>query len=580
MASYCSNMIVSITNTTVAKGSRATNLLANHLLAITRQLELQAPQLALQLLRRFADLGPALTLGDGLLRLVVETHHQLHHPLGLPDRAELVVVRVAVLLEEVLLEQSCHVQGDLVRVTQRALADQLHDLVEFFAIGQQLLDAVAQPWEVGIGLFVILVQDGGVLGVRKRRVDGGEVLPLGELLVETPEDLHDTEGGGGDGIGEVTTWWRHGTDDGDGTLTLGRAEGLDLAGTLVEGGEFSTQVSGETLISRHLSQTSGNLTQSLGPPRSGISHHGDVHTLVTEVLGDGDTCVDGGLTGGDGHVGGVGDESGALHDGLLASIDLDGQLGEILQHFSHLVASLTTTNVNNDIGVGEFGHRLRNDRLSTSEGAGDGNSTTLDGGEQGVQHTLTNNEGAVGGLLLSGGTRHTNGPGLHHAVLGLVAVELDLEDLLVDGVAALGGDLGDGSSRARREEDLVGCDEGVLVDGAPDIAAREVVADLHVRGEVPLLLAVEGIRGDATGDVDALGEIGDLLEGSLDTVVDVVEQAGAEFDGERLSGSHDGVTDLDTGCRWKVLLSAWSCRYDQRKAYLSPRRPGWWPGRH
>lgn len=52
--------------------------------------------------------------------------------------------------------------------------------------------------------------------------------------------------------------------------------------------------------------------------------------------------VDGRFTRGNGHVGGVRDESGTLHDGLLLAVDLDGQLGEVHQNFSHLITTLTT----------------------------------------------------------------------------------------------------------------------------------------------------------------------------------------------------------------------------------------------
>jgi hypothetical protein len=43
---------------------------------------------------------------------------------------------------------------------------------------------------------------------------------------------------------------------------------------------------------------------------------------------------------------------------------------EILKHFRHFISSLTTTNVDNNVGVGILGKRLRNDSLSTAEGAG------------------------------------------------------------------------------------------------------------------------------------------------------------------------------------------------------------------
>ena len=69
------------------------------------------------------------------------------------------------------------------------------------------------------------------------------------------------------------------------------------------------------------------------------------------------------------------------------------------------------------------------------------------------------------------------------------------------------------------------------IDGTPDVTARDVVANLHGGREVPLLLAVKGGCGDAAGDVDALGHLRDLLEGTLNTIVDIVEQTGSELDG-------------------------------------------------
>jgi hypothetical protein len=172
----------------------------------------------------------------------------------------------------------------------------------------------------------------------------------------------------------------------------------------------------------------------------------------------------------------------------------------------------------------------------------------LDTGEKGVEDSLTDNEGLIGGLLVVGGTGHSDGPGLHHGVLGLLAIELNLENVVDNGVLALGGDLGYGSSGARREQNLVVGKERVLENGTPDITAREVVADLDGGCELPLLLAVEGRDGDTAGDVDGLGHLGNGLEGTLDTVVDTVEQTGAELDGQGLSGTGDGVTDHDTGC--------------------------------
>ena len=58
-------------------------------------------------------------------------------------------------------------------------------------------------------LVIEVVESAHVLGVGDQPVDGGEVFALGQLLVQTPEHLHDTQGGGGHGVREVTTRGRH-----------------------------------------------------------------------------------------------------------------------------------------------------------------------------------------------------------------------------------------------------------------------------------------------------------------------------------------------------------------------------------
>ena len=92
-------------------------------------------------------------------------------------------------------------------------------------------------------------------------------------------------------------------------------------------------------------------------------------------------------------------------------------------------------------------------------------------------------------------------------------------------------------------------DEGVLEDGSPNVTTRNVVANLENRGELPLLVPVERRDGDTAGNVNGLGDFGDRCQGTLDTIVDAVEEARAEFDGERLAGTGDGVANRDTSCR-------------------------------
>jgi len=206
-----------------------------------------------------------------------------------------------------------------------------------------------------------------------------------------------------------------------------------------------------------------------------------------------------------------------------------------------------TSDVDNNVRVGELGDRLRNDSLATTESTRNTDSTTLDTGEEGVEDTLTDNEGRVGTELVVDGTRDTDGPLLHHAVLGLLALEFNLEDLLVDGVASSLGDAGDGAASSGRKEDLVVAEQRVLPDGTENVTTSDVVANLVAsRLEVPLSLTVQGGHVDTTRNVDAVGDVRDTLERALNTIVNGLHQTGTELDGQRLAGSVDRVTNGDT----------------------------------
>lgn len=69
------------------------------------------------------------------------------------------------------------------------LSDELHDLSQVFFLLQDFLRFGTQRhkfWEV---LVVIFVQSASVFAVADQPVDGGEVLPLSEFLIQTPEHL-------------------------------------------------------------------------------------------------------------------------------------------------------------------------------------------------------------------------------------------------------------------------------------------------------------------------------------------------------------------------------------------------------
>lgn len=222
-----------------------------------------------------------------------------------------------------------------------------------------------------------------------------------------------------------------------------------------------------------------------------------------------------------------------------------------------------TSNVDDNVRVGELGDGLRNDSLAATESTRDTDGTTLDTGEEGVEDTLTDNEGRVGAELVVYGTRDTDGPLLHHAVLGLLALEFNLENLLVDGVLSSLCDTGDGTASSGRKKDLVVVEQRVFPDGTENVTTSDVVADLVLGGlELPLSLAVQGRHVDTTGNVNAVGDVRDGLERALNTVVNGLHQTRAELDGQRLAGSVDGVTNGDTSCVGSAnqFCLVWICK--------------------
>ena len=114
-----------------------------------------------------------------------------------------------------------YLEDGLLIIGQGVLTDKLHDFGQLIFLLEDSLQGFTQAHELGLGLRVVFAEHSVVVGELNVPVHRGEMLSLRQLLIQAPEDLHDGEGGGGDGIGEITTGWGHGTDDGDGTLTVG-----------------------------------------------------------------------------------------------------------------------------------------------------------------------------------------------------------------------------------------------------------------------------------------------------------------------------------------------------------------------
>mmetsp|Transcript_31231 Transcript_31231/g.92730 ORF Transcript_31231/g.92730 Transcript_31231/m.92730 type:complete len:665 (-) Transcript_31231:90-2084(-) len=523
------------------------------LLGLTRHLELHVRDLLDHVLHVVVDGVPADLLLAGelrhaLLRRLVEADDDLHHADRLRQRAHEVVVREAVLLQEVLADDLRDLKGALLVLGQRVLADQLHDLLEVVLLLQDLLHLLLQHAVLGVVPLEVGLQDADVLGEGDVPVHGREVLALGELLVKAPEDLHNGQRRGRHGVREVATGRGHRADDGDRALARRVAQALHAAAALVEAGQTGAQVRGVAGVRGHLSETAGDLAEGLGPTRRAVGHHRHVVALVAEVLGGGHTRVDGGLAGGHGHVRGVGHERGTLHDRLLLAVNHRGQLGEVREHLGHLVAALAAADIDDDVRVRVLGEGLRDHRLAAAEGAGHGRGAALRDREEGVDDALAREQRGAALELLHRGPGLAHRPPLEELHHRLLAGLLHLDDIGVEGVLSGRLDALHPAADIGVHHDEVLLKETILAHHADDVAARHQVADLHVqRLEVPELLAVQGRHVDAARHEDALRDLLNALEGALDAVVDTVQDARAELEGEREAGLHQGVAHGEAG---------------------------------
>ena len=80
-----------------------------------------------------------------------------------------------------------------------------------------------------------------------------------------------------------------------------------------------------------------------------------------------------------------------------------------------------------------------------------------------------------------------------------------------------------------------------------------MVANFHRRGEFPLLRAVKGWDGDTTRNVDALDNLRDLLERSLDAIVNIVQETGSKLNSEGFACPFYRIANRDARCPGGIL---------------------------
>jgi len=225
-----------------------------------------------------------LGLIEDLSALFIVGNNTFHHTNGLRERTKFIVIRESILLQELVFDDLSDLKSSLLILTKRIFTYKLHNFCQISLFLQDEFNGFFVRHEIGFSFTEIIEKHGIVVGIRDSPVDGWEMLSLGKLFVQSPEHLDDIKCGSGNWIREITTWWRHSTDDRDRTLSSWLSFTVNSTSSLVERGELRTQVSGETGICWHFSKTSRDLSESFGPTRGRISHHCNIETHISEVL--------------------------------------------------------------------------------------------------------------------------------------------------------------------------------------------------------------------------------------------------------------------------------------------------------
>lgn len=203
----------------------------------------------------------------------------------------------------------------------------------------------------------------------------------------------------------------------------------------------------------------------------------------------------------------------------MLTVDSGLKLGKIVQDFSHLVTTLSASDVNDTVGVRVLGEGLGNTGLTASEGSGNSASTTLNSREEGIEHTLSSEERVVTGELFSNRSGVTDRPEVRHVNFDLALVGVEDSNGLADVVHTCRHDFDDATSNFGGDHDTVLVEQIVLEDSTKDITTNDELTNLEVLGsEFPQLVLVEGGNIDTTGNENGFRKGGDSLEGSLDTV--------------------------------------------------------------
>ena len=195
---------------------------------------------------------------------------------------------------------------------------------------------------------------------------------------------------------------------------------------------------------------------------------------------------------------------------------------------------------------------MLNNRFARAEGTGNAGSTTLCNGKKRVDNTLTCDHGINRGQLFAVRTCYTNRPLLNECdVLNSTILVFDFTDAVGNLKVTL-AHFNNGSLCFGRNHDLV-LDYVIFLNGTVNITGANLIAKLNRGNKVPYTVTVE------CGHVDATLQIGaklkaDLLQRTLDTVIDVGKKSGAKLNRQRCSRGNDLIAAADA-CGLLIYLN-------------------------
>jgi hypothetical protein len=203
------------------------------------------------------------------------------------------------------------------------------------------------------------------------------------------------------------------------------------------------------------------------------------------------------------------------------AIELDLQFWELIQYLSHLVSSLTATDVDDALRVGVLGEGLRNASFSASESARNSASSSQDRRIESVQNSLSCQEWLVSLQLLECWSWGSHRPEMTHAQLLLFSIDgLNDANWLGDGVLSLWEYLDDSSIGLWINHDPMILEKRIFVHITQLVSTCDQVADSKGGAwvEVPELVLVEARELDTSWDKHTVCSSCNFLKWSLDTV--------------------------------------------------------------